>query len=78
GDGERFLAMSQTARDNFTDEQKAILSKDKTLLPFDITTIETVGGGSVRCMLGEIFLPRKYVVSPRHDNEVMAEPAVLA
>lgn len=57
--GERFLAMSQTAYDNFTDEQRARLSKDKTLLPCNVTTIETVGGGSVRCMLGEVFLPRK-------------------
>lgn len=57
--GERFVAMSQTSYDNFTPEQRAVLSKDKTLLPFTITTIETVGGGSVRCMLGEVFLPRK-------------------
>lgn len=59
-DNERFLAMSQTAFDNFTDEQKAVLGKDKNLLPFDISIIETVGGGSVRCMLGEVFLPRKH------------------
>lgn len=57
--GERFLAMSQTAYDNFTDEQRTRLGKDKQLLPFDVTTIETIGGGSVRCMLGEVFLPRK-------------------
>lgn len=63
-DSERFLAMSQTSFDNFTDEQKAVLSKDKTLLPFNISTIETVGGGSVRCMLGEVFLPRKHTSTP--------------
>lgn len=57
--GERFLAMSQTAYDNFTDEQRTRLSKDKILLPCDVTTIETIGGGSVRCMLGEVFLPYK-------------------
>jgi hypothetical protein len=57
--GERFLAMSQTAYDNFTDEQHIRLGKDKILLPCDVTTIETIGGGSVRCMLGEVFLPRK-------------------
>lgn len=62
-EGERFLAMSQTAFNNFTDEQIAVLSKDKTLLPFNISTIETVGGGSVRCMLGEVFLPRKKVAT---------------
>lgn len=57
--GELFLAMSQTAYDNFTYEQRAMLSADKTLLPFSVPTIETIGGGSVRCMLGENFLPKK-------------------
>lgn len=57
GHGERFVAMSQTAYDNFTADQRAILGKDKTLLPCAIPTIETVGGGSVRCMLGEVYLP---------------------
>lgn len=57
--GELLLAMSQTAYDNFTDEQRAALAADKTLLPFSIPTIETIGGGSVRCMLGENFLPKK-------------------
>jgi hypothetical protein len=64
-EGKRFLAMSQTAFDNFTDEQKATLNKDKILLPFNISTIETVGGGSVRCMLGEVFLSRKHSVTLR-------------
>lgn len=57
-EGELFLAMSRTAYQAFSRRQRAVLSQDKTLLPFDISTIETVGGGSVRCMLGEIFLPR--------------------
>jgi len=57
--GELLLAMSQTAYDNFTNEQRSVLGVDKTLLPFSIPTIETIGGGSVRCMLGENFLPRK-------------------
>lgn len=58
--GERFLALSQTAYDNFTPEQRAQLSHDKTLLPLAIPTIETIGGGSVRCMLAEIFLQQSY------------------
>ena len=57
--GELFLAMSQTAHDNFTDEQRITLSIDKVLLPFAVPTIETIGGGSVRCMLGENFLTKK-------------------
>jgi hypothetical protein len=57
--GDTFIAMSQTAYNNFTAKQRKILSHDKTLLPFSIPTIETIGGGSVRCMLGENFLPKK-------------------
>ncbi len=57
--GEKFLAISQTAFDNFTNEQREILSRDKTLLPLAIPTIETIGGGSVRCMLAEVFLQPK-------------------
>lgn len=62
--GEKFLAMSQTAYDAFTPEQRTLLSQDKTLLPFDVSTIETVGGGSVRCMLGEVFLPKLVKTTP--------------
>lgn len=57
--GQRFLAMSQHAYDAFSPEQRKRLSKDKILLPLSIPTIETIGGGSVRCMLAEIFLPRR-------------------
>jgi len=68
--GELFLAMSQSAFDAFTPQQRARLSHDKTLLPFDISTIETVGGGSVRCMLGEVFLPH------RHTDSFLTAPSV--
>jgi hypothetical protein len=56
---ELFLALSQTAYDAFTPKQREQLSIDKTLLPLSIPTIETVGGGSVRCMLAEVFLPKR-------------------
>jgi hypothetical protein len=56
--GQRFLVMSQTAHDAFTPQQRAALSQDKTLLPVAIPTIETIGGGSARCMVAEVFLPR--------------------
>lgn len=56
-DGKKALAMSQSAFDAFTPEQRELLSKSGELLPFDVKTIESVGGGSVRCMLAELFLP---------------------
>lgn len=57
-EGDDYLVMSQSAYDSLEIEQKAELAKLTTLLPIDITTIENTGGGSVRCMMAEIFLPK--------------------
>lgn len=57
--GKKFTLLSRTAYMALTKEQKNILSHHTTLLPVDINTIETVGGGSVRCMMAEIFLGKK-------------------
>lgn len=51
----KIIVMSQTAYDHFTPQQKIQLSLYGTILPVDIRTIETIGGGSARCMLGEVF-----------------------
>ncbi|PJJ59871.1 citrulline utilization hydrolase CtlX [Hymenobacter chitinivorans] len=51
------LVMSQSAHDALTEEQRRRLSHYCELLPLSIPTIETIGGGSARCMLAEIFLP---------------------
>jgi hypothetical protein len=56
---ERLLVLSQTAYDAFSPEQRELLGRDKTLVPISIPTIETIGGGSARCMLAEIFLPKR-------------------
>ncbi|MEF1289744.1 arginine deiminase-related protein [Vibrio sp. M260118] len=55
--GEKVIAMSQSAFDAFSPAQLAQLSSHGKLLPFNVKTIESIGGGSVRCMLGEVFLP---------------------
>ncbi len=52
------LVMSQSAFDALNDNQKAIMRETCQLLPMSIPTIETIGGGSARCMIAEIFLPR--------------------
>ncbi|MBA5761403.1 amidinotransferase [Vibrio sp. 404] len=57
--GEKLIAMSQTAFDAFTPAQRTQLASHGKLLPIDVSTIESVGGGSVRCMLGEVFLPAR-------------------
>jgi len=57
--GKTFLVMSQTAYDSLNAEQVDHLSSKTTLLPININTIEYYGGGSVRCMMAEVFLPKK-------------------
>ena len=49
------LVMSKSSFQALNTEQKNTLSKYSELLPLSIPTIETVGGGSVRCMIAEIF-----------------------
>jgi hypothetical protein len=52
--GERFLVMSERARGSFRPDQLAALSRHSEPLHVDLTTIETYGGGSARCMLAEL------------------------
>ena len=57
--GEKFLVMSQTAFDSLYEDQKEELSSKCKLLPISISTIEQIEGGSVRCMMAEIFLEKR-------------------
>lgn len=50
--------ISQTALDSLSEEQKSLISKTSKLIPISIPTIESVGGGSVRCMMAEVFLEK--------------------
>lgn len=59
GSGDKVIAMSQSAYDAFSPSQLTQLSSHGKLMPFDVKTIENIGGGSVRCMLGEVFLATK-------------------
>ncbi|CAN5848027.1 arginine deiminase-related protein [soil metagenome] len=52
--GEKLIVMSDRAFHAFTDEQRAILAAHAELVHADLTTIETHGGGSARCMLAEL------------------------
>lgn len=54
--GEPFIVMSSSARAALSDAQREQLSQyGKALVP-GVATIEAVEGGSVRCMMAEIFL----------------------
>ena len=57
--GETLIVMSQTASKSLNDQQKDTLEKYGKLVYADISTIETNGGGSARCMIAEIHLERK-------------------
>jgi hypothetical protein len=57
--GERVIAMSETAARSLTPQQRAILEAGARIVSVPIPTIETLGGGSVRCMIAEIHLPRR-------------------
>ncbi len=50
------VALSQTAFDSLKSEQKSEIEKYSELVPLSIKTIETIGGGSARCMIAEVFL----------------------
>jgi hypothetical protein len=56
---EIYLIMSKTAFDSLRKEQRQMLEAYCKLLPIAVPTIEEVEGGSVRCMMAEIFLNRK-------------------
>lgn len=55
--GEKFTVMSQVALDSLNVGQIQQIEKYTTLISPSIPTIEKLGGGSVRCMMAEIFLP---------------------
>ncbi len=54
---DRILALSQQAWNGFTPQQQAFFNARMKICAPDISTIETVGGGSMRCMLAEVFNP---------------------
>lgn len=57
--GGRILAMSSRALKSLTPGQRHVLAGRVHIVASPIDTIEKSSGGSVRCMLAEIHLPRK-------------------
>ena len=56
--GEKFLVMSETAYKSLNSEQVSNIEKYCEIIHADLNTIEVNGGGSARCMLAEVFLPK--------------------
>ena len=59
GLGQPYLVMSQTAYDSLTEDQIKKIENYNPILPVKIDLIEKLGGGSARCMMAEVFLPKK-------------------
>lgn len=55
---ERLLIMSQSAFDSLTKAQIKKLNNNCKIISSSLETIETCGGGSARCMMAEVFLPK--------------------
>lgn len=56
---QNILVLSQSAFDSLMPNQRQEIEKFCELVPLSINTIETIGGGSARCMISEIFLKSK-------------------
>ena len=56
--GNSITVMSQSAYDSLTPQQRASIEKYSKIVSSSLTTIETLGGGSARCMMAEVFLPK--------------------
>lgn len=54
-DGNNFIVMSEDAYKSLTTEQKEQIERSTDIVHVDIRHIEFYGGGSVRCMIAEIF-----------------------
>lgn len=58
-EGKRYLVMSSSAYQALTKKQIAQIEQHVAILHSSLDTIEACGGGSARCMMAEVFLPKK-------------------
>ena len=56
---QRYLIMSETAHKSLTRGQISKIEKHCPIISSSLETIETCGGGSARCMMAEVFLPKE-------------------
>lgn len=55
---ERFMVMSSAAYYSLRQDQLDAITKHCNIIHSSLETIETCGGGSARCMMAEVFLPK--------------------
>ena len=54
-----YLVMSKSAYSSLSESQITSINKNCPIIYSSLNTIEACGGGSARCMMAEIFLPKK-------------------
>ncbi len=57
-DDKLYLVMSQAAHESLTPTQIDLIEAHCPIISSSLETIETCGGGSARCMMAEVFLPK--------------------
>ncbi len=55
---QRLMVMSSAAYNSLRADQREAIEKHCSIVHSPLDTIETCGGGSARCMMAEVFLPR--------------------
>jgi hypothetical protein len=55
---ERYIVMSTSADESLTKSQRNAIERHCKILSSSLDTIEACGGGSARCMMAEVFLPK--------------------
>ncbi|WP_452219566.1 citrulline utilization hydrolase CtlX [Lacinutrix salivirga] len=58
-DDKLYIIMSQAAYDSLSAAQIKIIEKHCEIVSSSLDTIEACGGGSARCMMAEVFLPKR-------------------
>ena len=56
---EKYLVMSTSAYNSLTEDQITKIEKYNPIISSSLDTIEACGGGSARCMMAEVFLPKE-------------------
>jgi hypothetical protein len=57
----QFMVMSAAALQSLDDDQLVIINEHYEIIASAIDTIEALGGGSARCMMAEVFLPKNKI-----------------
>ncbi len=57
-DNKRFMVMSSAAFHSLSQDQMQAINEHCEIIHSPLDTIETCGGGSARCMMAEVFLPK--------------------